>query len=267
MRKILILHGLIILIVIFAYEMTPRTDVLKKVVVESNSQKDITRKTQLQQPKSIWDNVIIRIDDGPDIYTSEIVKTLKELGVKHVIFGLIGRNVLKYPDTLREILDAGYTIANHTYTHPRMHLRWVRAYYVRNPEKWRWQIDKTNKVINQALESKGKSYQCKIFCFPEIPKCLTAPLIRIVEEEGLEPDEAWDIDSRDSIHGRRRLTFKEIVSQINHLQNKKNIVEVLIHSRKGGWSSELREIDKVLTSLKEDSSELPLLNRKLRKGF
>jgi len=30
-------------------------------------------------------------------------------------------------------------------------------------------------------------------------------------------------------------------------------VEVLIHSRKGGWSSELREMDKVLTNLSENS--------------
>jgi hypothetical protein len=262
MRKIIIIYGFILSIVIFAYEMTPRTDVLKNSEVRKNllPQKEITKKIQPQQSRSIWDNVIFRIDDGPDKYTSELVKTLKELGIKHAIFGLIGRNVLQYPDAVQEIIDAGYIVANHTFTHPRMHLRWVRAYYAKNPDKWRWQINKTTEVINQALKSRGKSYQCKIFCFPEIPKCFSASLVRVVEEQGLEPNKAWDIDSRDSICGRKRLTLDQLVTQITHLQNKKDTVEVLIHSRKGGWSDKIREIDKVLTSLKGNNSELPTTN-------
>jgi len=254
MRKILILYGLILLIVIFAYEMTPRTDVLKKGNTLPQPQKEIIQETSPQQSKKIWDNVIVRIDDGPDKYTSEIVKTLRELGVKHAIFSLIGQNVLKYPYAVREILGAGYTIANHTFTHPRLHFRRARAYYIRNPEKWRWQIDETAKVINQVLKPVGKSYQCKIFCFPEIPRCSSATLVRIAQEEGLEPDRAWDVDSRDSLSDRKRLTLNEIVAQITRIQSKKRVVEVLIHSRKGGWSSELREIDKVLTNLSENSN-------------
>jgi len=262
MRKIIFIYGLMLLIVIFAYEMTPQDYILKngKTDRKIQQQNEIIKKTQPQQPKSIWDNVVFRIDDGPDTYTAEIVKTLKELGVKRAIFSLIGQNVTKYPDAVQEILDAGYTIANHTYTHPRMHLRWVRAYYVRNPEKWRWQIAKTNEVINQALKPSGKSYQCKIFCFPEISKCLSVPLIKIVEEQGMEPSSAWDIDSRDSIRGHKRLTLDQIVTQITCLENKKDVVEVLIHSRKGGWSGQLREIDKVLTSIKESNNKKQIVS-------
>ena len=97
MRKIIIIYGFILSIVIFAYEMTPKTDVLKNSEVRKNlmPQKEITKNIQTQQSKSIWDNVVFRIDDGPDKYTSELVKTLKELGIKHAIFGLIGRNVVQ----------------------------------------------------------------------------------------------------------------------------------------------------------------------------
>jgi len=253
MRKILILYGLILLIVIFAYKMTPRTDVLRKENMLPQLQKEIIQETSRQQSKKIWDNVIVRIDDGPDKYTSEIVKTLRELGVKRAIFSLIGQNVLKYPYAVRDILGAGYTIANHTFTHPRLHFGRIRAYYIRNPEKWRWQIAQTAKVIDQVLKPVGKSYKCKIFCFPEIPKCSSVTLVRIIQEEGLEPDRAWDVDSRDSLSSRKRLSLDEIVAQITRIQSKKRVVEVLIHSRKGGWSSELREMDKVLTDLSVNS--------------
>ena len=259
MQKKLILFGFISLIIIFAYVIEPRTNILRKGREGTNTlsqpNNEITRKTQPQQSKNIWDNVIVRIDDGPDQYTSELVKTLKELGIKHAIFGLIGRNVLQYPNTVQEIMDAGYIIANHTFTHPRMHLRMVRAYYIHNPDKWKWQIARTTKAINQVLKPKGKSYQCKNFCCPELPRYLPMPLLKIVKEQGLELDRGWDIDSRDSIKGRKRLTLEQMVSQISYYQNKKDVVEVLIHSGKGGWSERLREIDKALTNLKENKNK------------
>jgi len=65
----------------------------------------------------------------------------------------------------------------------------------------------------------------------------------------MEIDKRWDIDSRDSINGERRLTKDQIVFQMTRLQNKKSFVKVLIHSRKGGWSDQLREIDQILTNL------------------
>lgn len=206
---------------------------------------------QYKEPFNVWNNVIVRVDDGPDIYTSELVKTLKELGVKNAIFGLIGRNIKNYPDTLPEILNAGYTIANHTYTHPRMHLKRVRAYYIRNPEQWRWQIAKTNDTIKEILRSKGISYQCKVFCCPEVPNYLPPLLDEIVREQGLVPDKGWDIDSCDSVRNRKRLNAEEIAYRIDKLSNKNCKIKILIHSRKGRWSDELKEIDKILSNSKE----------------
>ena len=250
MRNPLIFCGILVLVIVSMLSinlLTSRNDKLQK-------QKE-SRQTPLipqpKQPGNVWDKIIVRIDDGPDKYTVEIVKTLQELGVKHAIFGLIGRNVNNYPDALPEIVNAGYTIANHTWTHPRMHLRRARAFYIRNPDRWKNQIVRTTNVIEGVLKSKGISYKCKVFCCPEIPNYLPPLLKRIVQEQGLEPDRGWDIDSRDSIRGYRRLKAKEIVYRINKLQDKNGVVKVLFHSRKGGWAEELKEIDKILSSSKE----------------
>ncbi|MEK7398101.1 MAG: polysaccharide deacetylase family protein [Candidatus Poribacteria bacterium] len=248
--KILIFCGILVLVIVSIVSiklLTPKKDDFQK----QKEFHQVTRLPQPKQPENVWDKIIVRVDDGPDKYTVEIVKTLKELGVKHAIFGLIGRNVNNYPDALPEILNAGYTIANHTWSHPRMHSRWVRSYFIRNPERWKNQIVKTTDAIEGVLKSKGISYKCRVFCCPEVPNYLPPLLKKIVREQGLEPDRGWDIDSRDSIRGHRRLKPNEIVYKINKLQNKDNVVEVLFHSRKGGWAEELREIDKILSSSKE----------------
>jgi peptidoglycan/xylan/chitin deacetylase (PgdA/CDA1 family) len=247
-QKLLILLGFFLTIMLSTGELATKTHLSIEVDMFYQRQKDFTLNDQRPKYKSTWDNVIVRIDDGPDRYTSDIVKTLKEIGVKNAIFSLIGKNVLKYPDTVQEILDAGYIIANHTFTHPKMHLRRVRAYYEQNPGKWIEQVTKTTKVINRALKPKGKPYQCKLFCCPEGSIYLSIFLKEIVKEQGFKLDRGWDIDSRDSINGEKRLTQEQIVSQITYLHNKKNYVKVLIHSRKGGWSVQLREIDKILTN-------------------
>ncbi|MEN6357046.1 MAG: polysaccharide deacetylase family protein [Armatimonadota bacterium] len=58
-------------------------------------------------------------DDGPHPkYTPEILAILKRYNVKATFF-MIGRDMEKYPDVVKDVLEQGDVIANHTYTHPR----------------------------------------------------------------------------------------------------------------------------------------------------
>lgn len=57
-------------------------------------------------------------DDGPnDPHTLRLLEVLGRHNV-HATFFLIGRYVQQRPDIVREILNAGHTIGNHTQTHP-----------------------------------------------------------------------------------------------------------------------------------------------------
>ena len=59
-------------------------------------------------------------DDGPnDPHTLRLLKVLAKHNVKATFF-LIGRYVQQRPDIVREIVNAGHIIGNHTFSHPNL---------------------------------------------------------------------------------------------------------------------------------------------------
>ena len=73
----------------------------------------------------IWDiregkadgSVYLTFDDGPHPeITPFVLNTLKAYNA-HATFFCVGNNVRLYPDTYRQILDAGHSMGNHTYDH------------------------------------------------------------------------------------------------------------------------------------------------------
>lgn len=62
-------------------------------------------------------------DDGPnDPHTVRLLEVLAKRQA-HATFFLIGRYVRQRPDIAREIVKAGHTIGNHTFTHPLLTLK------------------------------------------------------------------------------------------------------------------------------------------------
>lgn len=61
--------------------------------------------------------VSFTFDDGPDPeVTPKVLNVLREANVKAAFF-VIGRNAEKHPKLLKQILDEGHVIGNHTYNH------------------------------------------------------------------------------------------------------------------------------------------------------
>ena len=61
----------------------------------------------------------ITFDDGPSEYTSRILDILKAKQVPATFF-VIGVNAEQYPDVVKREFAEGYTIGNHTYSHPNV---------------------------------------------------------------------------------------------------------------------------------------------------
>jgi len=62
--------------------------------------------------------VALTYDDGPnDPYTLRFLEVLARHNVKATFF-LIGRYVQQRPDIVRELVNAGHTVGNHTFSHP-----------------------------------------------------------------------------------------------------------------------------------------------------
>lgn len=62
--------------------------------------------------------VALTYDDGPHpVYTPQILDILDKYHVKATFF-MIGQQMERYPEVVKEVLDRGHVVANHTYTHP-----------------------------------------------------------------------------------------------------------------------------------------------------
>lgn len=67
--------------------------------------------------KKINQNVVaLTFDDGPTEITPEILHLLEKYHQKATFF-CIGKQLQKYPETAKNIVEQGHTIANHTYSH------------------------------------------------------------------------------------------------------------------------------------------------------
>lgn len=60
--------------------------------------------------------VYLSFDDGPGQYTEQVLDILKKYGV-HARFYLVGRNVLRYPQSVKRMVAEGHVVANHSFTH------------------------------------------------------------------------------------------------------------------------------------------------------
>lgn len=61
--------------------------------------------------------VAITFDDGPGVYTENLLAILKTNNVQATFF-LIGYNINSFPQVVKDIYAAGHTVGSHTYTHP-----------------------------------------------------------------------------------------------------------------------------------------------------
>jgi len=62
--------------------------------------------------------IALTYDDGPnDPHTLRLLEVLARHGV-HATFFLIGRYVQQHPEIVREIVQVGHIVGNHTFTHP-----------------------------------------------------------------------------------------------------------------------------------------------------
>lgn len=61
-------------------------------------------------------NVYLTFDDGPSIYTGEILDILKEYNVKATFF-VVGKEGEKYEELYKRIVEEGHTLGMHSYSH------------------------------------------------------------------------------------------------------------------------------------------------------
>jgi len=86
--------------------------------------------------------IAMTFDDGPHPQnTPRLLKILSQRNIKATFF-VIGQSVQNHPQVLRQTIDEGHEIGNHTQTH--------RLLTKLNDDQLRWEFDKCRDAIQQA---------------------------------------------------------------------------------------------------------------------
>lgn len=85
--------------------------------------------------------IALTFDDGPTIYTEQVLDLLADHRIKATFF-CIGTQIEKNPQIFKRIIADGHTIGNHTYSHPKQ-----LGFY--NTEKVHNEIKKCDEIIQE----------------------------------------------------------------------------------------------------------------------
>jgi peptidoglycan/xylan/chitin deacetylase (PgdA/CDA1 family) len=127
--------------------------------------------------------VALTFDDGPDPkYTPEVLALLREYDVK-ATFCLVGEMVVQFPELVREIVDQGHTLCNHTWNHDV-------ALGTKTKAEIRADLVRTNDAIHDAVP------EAKISYFRHPGGAWTQAAVDVAKELGMSSLH-WTVDTQD----------------------------------------------------------------------
>ena len=91
--------------------------------------------------------IALTFDDGPSIYTEELLDGLKQRGVKATFF-VIGKCAEVYPKIVEREAKEGHIVGNHTYNHVEITKLSV--------EDAREEIEKTNEILEKLTHKRSE---------------------------------------------------------------------------------------------------------------
>jgi peptidoglycan/xylan/chitin deacetylase (PgdA/CDA1 family) len=143
--------------------------------------------------------VAISFDDGPNPnFTPQVLSLLKRFNAKATFF-CIGKNAESHPLLVKEIIDQGHTIGNHTYTHSN-------SFGFLSTEKVISELEKTNEIIYSLTRLKLRLYRPAFgITNPRIKKAMKhTGLISI----------GWSIRSLDTIIYSQKKILKRVTRRL-----------------------------------------------------
>lgn len=139
--------------------------------------------------------VAITFDDGPNAdYTEALLKGLEERGVSATFF-LLGKEVEKHPEIVKEIQDGGHLIGTHSYDHVNLsNLSDAAAIE---------QVDKTNAAIHEITGEYPEYIRPPFGCWKANLDYETS-MIEVL----------WDVDPKDWATSNSAVIAKRVVDKV-----------------------------------------------------
>ncbi|MFS0724776.1 polysaccharide deacetylase family protein [Paenibacillus sp. 1P07SE] len=181
--------------------------------------------------------VALTFDDGPDTrYTPQVLEILQQYGVQASFF-VVGTQIEKYPDVLKQIHDEGHTIGSHTYGHANLTKLEGPALLD--------EIEKGDALIQEVLGESSRYFRAPY-------GAVSDPLRAVLQETGRELV-GWTVDTRDWAG-----TAPEEILQIVKDTVKPGGI-ILMHSfggRKGNLQNTIDALPAVIEYLQEEGYTL-----------
>ncbi|OXA94396.1 polysaccharide deacetylase family protein [Flavobacterium hercynium] len=143
--------------------------------------------------------IALTFDDGPGIFTLDVLALLKKYNVKATFF-CIGKNIETHPEILKQIITEGHLVGNHSYSHSTFF-----DFY--NAKKIREEIEKTDLLLEK--------YTSKKINFFRPPYGVTTPSIRRALKKTGHKVIGWNIRSLDGGTKNQNLIFNRIIKRVS----------------------------------------------------
>jgi len=93
--------------------------------------------------------IALTFDDGPWPETPKVLTVLREFNVKATFF-ILGRNLPLYPDIIKQVVQEGHAVGNHTWTH---------SYPKMEPQKAKAEIENTSAKLQLMTGLKTRLFR------------------------------------------------------------------------------------------------------------
>ncbi|SDU72588.1 polysaccharide deacetylase family protein [Jiangella alkaliphila] len=174
--------------------------------------------------------VTLTFDDGPHpVYTPQVLDLLE----KHdaiAVFCMVGQRVREHPEVVRQVVDAGHALCNHTDTHDEQ-------LSARTREQIEQQIDETDEALDDAV---GGDTEVRWFRQPGT--YVEPQLAPILDERDLEPLD-WTLDPRDWSRPGATSIVQDVLGHVEPGS------VILLHDGGGDRSQTVAALDQILTGL------------------
>ncbi len=204
---------------------------------------DIDEKTRISKTTK---KAYITIDDGPSIYTEDIIQILNKYNAKGTFF-LIDRNMKKYPDKVKSIVENGNTAGLHSVSHD------IHKLY-KTKEAAKVEFDNNNDTLYEITGEHSNlirlPYGSKPYTSQESYNVLTESGYKIWD---------WNLDTEDW-----KSNPKEILENTIRYSSNKNEIIILLHEKK----QTVEILDSLIKYLIQQGYELvPIKEEEVPKNF
>ena len=173
--------------------------------------------------------VYLTFDDGPSIYTDEILDILAEYDVKATFF-VCGKPDAKYTDSYKRIVDEGHTLGMHSYSHKYSDIYSSVDAFSEDLKKLKHFLFDTTDVLPRYYRFPGGSSN-------KVTKVDIHELMDVLDTEGVTYFD-WNVSAGDDRAGATKDTiynnivgnipkFKHCIVLMHDAADKKSTVEAL----------------------------------------